>query len=166
MMNALESICIADPKPWASLEEFKDWYMASGHPLNMSAGTRVYRTDNASSVLLYQHLNFAVELYLLDDADLVDHAHPNVELLQMFPLGEANGVMQWHVNQVLPAGQYHGLHERSVVPPVFLVFERWINGARPASAAIDWKGSIVGPKHRALLREHSPKTHIVNGVAQ
>ena len=155
----------AHQKSWPSLEAFRRWYLDSGMPMNMESHQHVYLTDTASAISLYRRGQFVVELYQLHDLELVDHAHPHVDLIQMFPLGVVDGVMQWHVNDLLPAGQRHGIGEATVIPPIILVFEQWLDGHTPTSASVDWAGPILGPLHRKLIKQHAPQTRIVNGVA-
>lgn len=152
--------------PWPTLEAFRLWYLANGMPMNMGLQQTVYRTDIASAVSLFRSGQFLVELYLIDRPELVDHAHPHVDLIQMFPTGVEDGQMRWHVNSILPAGRRHGTSDETTVPPVMLVFEQWRDGHEPTSVSVDWSGPILGPLHRDLIKRHSPQTRIVNGVAQ
>lgn len=148
-----------------SLEGFRQWYLEQGLPTTIPVTAQVFRTDIASAITLYKYKQFAVELYIIDRQELVDHAHPNVNLIQMIPFSVVDGKQEWSVKKLLPAGQRHGSSDSSVCPPVMLVFEEWINEKQPTSVSVDWHGPILGPLHRDLINKHSPATKIENGFA-
>ena len=146
------------PETWNSLDEFIEWYMTSGMPFMMPVGSEVYRTENASSIIMFRQGRFQVELYVNDPLCKVEkHAHPGMDLI-IIPIGRMDPDGWPHAwgrtTELLKAGNTHGGNFNSPKGTVFLTFQHWKEEVEMISASANWLGPTVGPQHDALISKH------------
>jgi len=148
------------PETWDSLDEFIEWYMTSGMPFMMPIGSEVYRTENATSIIMFRQGRYQVELYVNDPLSIVsEHAHPDMDLI-IIPVGRMyeNGWSHaWgRTSELLKAGDTHDGNFNNPKGTVFLTFEHWKEGVEMTSASANWSGPTVGTQHDALILKHYP----------
>lgn len=167
------------PETWATVEEFADWYLESKMPMMIPWNASVICTDDATAMCLFRKGEYQVELYLVHPQQFVPrHEHPNVEVVTMFLSGGetsrntpacAYGVgEQWGMMAPkLEEGEAHGGLTSTIDKGGFalLAFQRWPDGVKPSSAAVQWRGETAGPKQERLIREAYPTSYIQPGWA-
>lgn len=157
------------PETWNSLDEFIDWYMNSGMPFMMPIGSEVYRTENASAIVMFRQGRYQVELYINDPlCEVSDHAHPDLDLVIM-PIGRmepGHWPIAWgRTTELLKAGDTHNGNFNSTKGTVFLTFEYWKEGVEMTSASVNWAGPTDGKKHDELiLKFNKNKTTLETGI--
>jgi hypothetical protein len=156
---------LAIPETWATLDEFIEWYMDSKMPWMIPEDSEVYRTDDASSIVLFRHDRYQVELYVNDPASTVPlHGHPGMDLVTM-QIGRMNPIRWGFPNSILRSSEKHDGNFASEKGTVFLTFEKWLPGIPMTSASVNWVGPTVGPIHEKLIKRHFPNVEIVDGVS-
>lgn len=155
---------INTPNSWDTVEEFCNWYISNGMPINFPEKVEVFLTDDATSVCLFRKGQFQVELYLiLPHPNVPIHEHPNVEAIEI-RLDNSRKID----GEVLRTGQSHGPGIRMIAEergfPLISV-QKWLDGISPTTISIRWKGRTVGPKHDKLIKRFCPETLVLNGYA-
>ena len=70
---------------WNTVDEFAKWYEDSGFPIRPPQDNAIFRTNNASALVLYREEQFQAELYIADANDITpEHSHPGIESVIMF----------------------------------------------------------------------------------
>ena len=153
------------PETWDTLEDFLEWFMDSRMPWIIPEDSEVYVTDNASSIILFRHDLYQVELYInYPKTKAPLHGHPGMDLITM-QVGRMNPIQWAHSSKVLTSGKRHSANFASEKGTVFLTFEKWIPGIPMTSASVNWSGRTVGPVHEKLIKRHFPNVEIVDGVS-
>lgn len=152
---------------FGSIEEFAEWYFDNGAPIQVPGGVTSFITevDTATAVTVYRAGRWQAELYLLlpNRNDVTIHSHPNVETLTYV---FAPITASWHPTPIIYDLETHGAFDEGVVRgpegKLILTFERWDEGIPMTNVAIQWKGDVDGPKHRAMVFEKHPKAIVGN----
>ena len=153
------------PETWATLSDFIEWFMDSRMPWMIPEDSEVYVTDNASSIILFRHDCYQVELYVnYPKTKAPLHSHPGMDLFTM-QIGRMNPIQWGHTGRVLRSGKHHDADFASEKGTVFLTFEKWIPKIPMTSASVNWSGPTVGPIHEKLIKRHFPNVEIVDGVS-
>jgi hypothetical protein len=159
---------------WDSIEEFAKWYEESGYPICPPQHNAIFRTNNASALVLFREGQFQVELYI-GDADSVtpEHSHPGVESIIVYLSGEGrtsiNSITEKYrepaeYDKVNPDGtsvlfklamrinpqDTHGLVTGSK-GFAFYSIEKWDDSLTPTSVTIEWEGETTGDLHDETL---------------
>lgn len=101
-----------------------------------------YSHGKVSSLILYRKGNLQTQLFHADgELKVPKHTHPNVESMELALDGEFN-------LQSKGRGLRHGFFEVEAgiehwgygISPLFLSFQRWLNGVQPTSIVLDWEG--------------------------
>lgn len=164
------------PESWDSVRAFMYWWFRMKCPTVFPVGAHHYRVDDATSITLFRHGQFQVELYMLEPDPVIEqHGHPGVEVITVRVVGVSEDYVVDHPAQWLPASgtlladEEHGVNpeiprmERS--PGLMLAFQHWTCGVKPTTVAARWKGKTAGPLHEALIRAHNPGAYVVSGYA-
>lgn len=158
------------PDSWDSCYEFGKWWFDNKMPIMIPTDYRVYCSDDATSICLFRHKQFQIEMYLIfPDPNLPVHEHPGVEVIKTrLNLYENNKLaVQQHSSGTLFTGQSHGaginfkeldVSEKSGFPLVAI--QKWDDGLTPTTVASRWKGHAVGPKHIELVKNENSNAHI------
>ena len=150
------------PVTWGSVQEFADWYFAAGKPMMVPWDAQIVHIDNSSSVTLFRHGNFQVEMYIIHPGYGVPmHAHPGVDIITVrMGGGKSCGGPHHQYNTGADIGRFVLTHggEKHDFPAqaggfVLLSLEHWKTGI-PSSAAKRWSGADIGPEHKKY-REQS-----------
>lgn len=148
-----------------SIEEFAQWYFDNGLPMQVPPGAYITEVDTATAITVYKAGRWQVELYLLlpNRRDVATHCHPNVESIT-YVFDKLTG--QWFPTEKLYDLETHGSFNdgeiRNEDGMIILTFERWDEGIPMTNVAIQWKGDVDGPKHRAWLRDLHPESMVGN----
>lgn len=159
---------------WNSVEEFAKWYEENGFPFRPPQNNAVFRTNNASALVLYREEQFQAELYIGDPNSVTpEHSHPGVKSIIVFLSGEGNTTVNGnfvadprpYFNKVNEDGTSVLFKQRVVVDPndthglttyskgfAFLSIEQWPEGVEPTSVTIRWEGDTTGDIHNALVQ--------------
>lgn len=150
------------PETWDTLEEFVDWYMKERKPLCVPWDAEVFVTDDATAMCIFRQGQYQVEMYLIHAGfNVLPHGHPDMEVITvgmggggcfgepLMPYGTSKYLGR--TLKIVP-GEYHGGGDGTAHGKGFmlLTFEKWLNGVKPTSAAIQWEGPLAGPLHKAL----------------
>ena len=153
------------PETWATLSDFIEWFMDSRMPWMIPEDSEVYVTDNASSIILFRHDCYQVELYVnYPKTKAPLHGHPGMDLVTM-QIGRMNPIQWARAGKVLRSGKRHDANFVSEKGTVFLTFEKWIPKIPMTSASVNWCGLTVGPIHEKLIKRHFPNVEIIDGVS-
>jgi len=153
------------PETWETLDEFIEWYMDSRMPWMIPEDSEVYVTDNASSIILFRHDRYQVELYINYPKSHVPlHGHPGLDVATM-QIGRMNPIQWGNAGKVLKSGKKHTANLASEKGTVFLTFEKWLPGIPMTGASVNWVGPTVGSIHEKLIKRHFPNVEIVDGVS-
>lgn len=151
------------PDSWESVSHFADWYMSLDMPIRFHENVEVFVSDDATSVCLFRHGQFQVELYLIYPTPLLQiHEHPNVEVIKMRLFNNNAGAAptlhngQAHGNGMRAEAEYYGFP--------LIAFQHWLKD-KPSTVAASWKGETVGVKHEQLIKRFYPNAYIKNGYA-
>ena len=165
------------PDHWDTLEDFVDWYCNQRMPLMIPWNAKVIRSDDAVAICLFRKGNFQVEFYIeYPNMYIHKHAHPRMEVITMTLGGGSNwdqvedtntSVVWGALTKKLTNGNYHGGDSQSGTGNGFalLAFQRWDNPDEMTSAAVQWKGEILGEDQTNLIRNHYPDAYITDGYA-
>lgn len=154
------------PETWATLDEFIEWFMDSRMPWMIPEDSEVYVTDNASSIILFRHDCYQVELYVnYPKSKAPLHGHPGMDLVTM-QIGRMNPIRWAYPNKVLKNSEKHDADFASEKGTVFLTFEKWLPEIPMTSASVNWVGETVGPIHEELIKRHYPDVEIDNGISK
>jgi hypothetical protein len=155
---------LAVPDTWDTLEDFANWWMSSGKPLLIPFDAITVRTDDATAMSVFRKGEYQVEFYIIHAGESIPpHSHPGLEVITILGGGSVTapegamgmGIHSGKMSEPLIEPYYHGGKETSYSNGFILYsFERWLNGRKPTSAALQWKGPTAGPIHDALLMQH------------
>ena len=144
------------PETWETLDEFIEWFMDSRMPWMIPVDSEVYVTDNASSLILFRHDRYQVELYVNYPKTTAPlHGHPGMDLITM-QIGRMNPIQWASTGKILKSGKKHSANFASEKGTIFLTFEKWLPGIPMTSASVQWSGTTVGPIHDELIKKHYP----------
>lgn len=139
------------PDSWPDVETFAKWYINAGLPLIFPSNVEVYCSDDATSVCLFRHGRFQVELYLVHPEPFIPkHGHPGVESIEMI-FDNVNRLAK--LEPVLQPHEQHGPEIRLKAMTrgfPLITFQRWLD-RDPVTIASMWNGNTVGPKHKKLI---------------
>jgi hypothetical protein len=159
---------------WNSVEEFAKWYEENNFPIRPPQDNAIFRTNNASAVVLYREGQFQAELYIVDpDSVTPEHSHPGVESIIMFLTGEGNttvngkevadprpyfnkinkdgtGILFKQTVRLNPADS-HGLTTYNKGFAFFSI-EKWPDNVQPTSVAAHWHGDTTGDIHDKIVQ--------------
>lgn len=158
---------------WETVEEFAEWYKENGFPFLPPQDNAIFRTNNASAVVLYRKGQFQAELYIGDPSCTTpEHSHPGVESIIMYISGDGETTINskaiidpkpyWDMKNLdgssvlfkqslrLNPEDTHGL---TTGPRGFAFFsiEKWPDGIDPSSVAAHWEGETTGDIHDAAI---------------
>jgi hypothetical protein len=159
---------------WNDVEEFLEWYVSNGSPIRPPQNNAIFRTNNASALVLYREGQFQVELYIGDANSVTpEHKHPGIESILVYLSGEGSTTVNEqqvadpkpYFNKVNPDGTSILFKQRVRVDPkdshglttyskgfAFYSFEMWPDGVSPTSVASHWEGETTGEIHNEMLR--------------
>lgn len=154
---------------WKTIEEFADWYEAEGFPFKPPQNNAIYRTNNASAVVLFREGRFQAELYIADsDQVSPEHSHPGVESIIMYISGDGNTTVNEETiadptpfwNLLNPDGTSVLYKQRIRIDPndthglsvggrgfAFFSIEMWPEDIDPSSVTVRWEGETTGGIH-------------------
>lgn len=150
------------PKTWGTIEEFMEWYVKAGKPLLVPWDAGTIRTDDATAICIFRHDCYQVEMYIIHPGyDIPVHAHPDMEVITMTigggsVCGPAKSAYNVSYNfgrtSKITDGEFHGGKDtKSGNGFMLLSFEKFLNGTKPTSAALQWRGKTAGPIHDDLI---------------
>ena len=164
---------------WNTVEEFKDWYVDEGFPFLPPQDSSIFRTNNASAVVLYRKGQFQVEMYIADPNSITpEHSHPGVESIIMYISGDGETTINsksiedpkpyWDMKNLdgssvlfkqhirLNSDDTHGL---TTGPRGFAFFsiEKWPDTINPSSVAAHWNGPTTGDVHDSTIKRNDNK---------
>lgn len=151
------------PDSWENVEAFCDWYMENNMPIKPPHHPEVFLSDDATSVCLFRHGQFQVEVYLIYPNPKVPvHEHPDVDVIKMRLVNELATT-----SETLTNGQSHGVGlrlegEEKGFP--LLAIQHWKKDL-PTTVAARWKGRTVGPMQEALIKRLYPESLVLPGYA-
>lgn len=181
VMHPMENIDV--PDDWDNVKDFAAWYMSVGMPFAPPLDFEVYRSDDATSIAMFRHKRYQVELYLIfPRPNLPVHEHPGVEVIKFRPdtwppqpINEARPIEAKMMSPTLKKNQYHGAglnfkefpNGEQMLGKGFplLAFQKWDEGIEMTTVAARWRGKTVGPRQEALIRRFNPDAYIVDGFA-
>lgn len=162
---------------WGDVQEFAQWWLASGSPF-MPPDNVVHLSDDATSIALFRHGQYQVELYLIHPGpNLPVHEHPDVEVIKMrtnsyvcMPSGTLRNKTNYTASAPLKQGESHGVGRnfKEVEDHTgfgLLAFQKWKDNLTPTTVAARWKGPTVGPKQEHLIRTLTPNAIVRDGYA-
>jgi hypothetical protein len=160
---------------WNNVEEFVDWYEANGSPIRPPQHNAIFRTNNASALVLYREGQFQVELYIGDPNCVTpEHRHPGIESMLVYLSGEGSTTINEaevadptpYFNKVNADGTSVLFKQRVRVDPVdshglttyskgfaFYSFEKWPEGVEPTSVTSHWEGETTGDIHDRVIEQ-------------
>ena len=150
------------PDTWPDLPSFVDWYLSNHSPMTVPWNAQVLVLDDATTIPVFRHGSFQVELYLIHPGKTIPlHSHPGMEVVTMVLGGGgiAGGPHPVYGTGVDSGrcylsgdGETHGGAQLTANTTGFalLTFERWLTEP-PSSAALLWSGDTAGPLHHAAL---------------
>jgi hypothetical protein len=152
------------PKTWDSLKEFSRWYLDNKVPIRIPAESAVYNTGQVTSIVIFRHDVYQVELYLVNPhTKAAEHYHPDIELF-MVQIGAMNTMaVLGKAGPLLTADSSHGAAFNTDAGAVFLAIEKWRNGVQMTSASVNWKGQSDGPVHEAMIKKYYPDAYTHQG---
>lgn len=171
------------PDDWDNVRDFAAWYMSVGMPFAPPLDFEVYRSDDATSIALFRHKRYQVELYLIfPRPNLPVHEHPGVEVIKFRPdtwppqpITEQRPEEAKWMSPILKKNQHHGAGLNFKEFPggeeilgkgfPLLAFQKWDEGIEMTTVAARWRGKTVGPRQEALIRRFNPDAYIVDGFA-
>lgn len=163
------------PHDFGTVRDFAKWWFFSNMIIAPPRDHEVYLSDDATSICLFRHKRFQVELYLIyPNPNLPVHEHPGVEVIKYriphWPVDPNEHV--WSASHILKAGEAHGAgknfkEEDSRLNRGFplLAFQKWDEGLDMTTVASRWKGRTVGPKQEDLIRRFNPDAYVIDGYA-
>lgn len=139
-----------------------DWINA-GKPHSVVGDGRVYLTDSTASTLVHAEGRVVIELYLLfPNIEAPLHSHP-FENRMIYVSGDLVGYRgstepkafgpsdAGKLSGVLPIGEQHGF-TTGPAGAVMYNIQIWPEDVKdPVSAAVEYIGQSMGPRHEALL---------------
>jgi hypothetical protein len=156
------------PTTWDDVSAFCDWYIENGLPLSFPKDAEVFLSDDATSVCLFKHGQFQVELYLIHPKPLVQfHEHPGVDVIKLRLIENSDNTYLAEASDVLRKGQAHGAgvrFEKEGNGFPLIAIQHW-KYEKPTTVAAAWKGKTVGPVQEELIRRFHPNALVIDGYA-
>lgn len=159
---------------WNTVEEFAQWYEEQGFPIRPPQQNAIFRTNNASAVVLYREGQFQVEMYIGDPNTITpEHSHPGVESMIMYLSGDGSTTVNGaevadpspYFNMINPDGTSVLFKQKVRVNPsdthglktysrgfAFFSIEKWPDGVEPTSVAAHWEGESTGDIHNKIIK--------------
>ena len=159
---------------WNTVEEFAQWYEDNGFPIRPPQNDAIFRTNNASALVLFREGQFQVELYIGDPNSVTpEHSHPGVESIIMFISGEGTTTVNKkevadprpYFNMVNEDGTSILFKQKLRIRPsdshgltsynkgfAFYSMEKWPDDVQPTSVAAHWHGETTGNLHDAVVQ--------------
>jgi hypothetical protein len=160
---------------WKTVEEFVEWYEANNSPIRPPQHNAIFRTNNASALVLYREGQFQVELYI-GDANCVtpEHKHPGIESILVYLSGEGSTTVNEqevadpkpYFDKINSDGTSILFKQRVRVDPkdshglityskgfAFYSFEKWPDGVTPSSVTCHWEGETTGEIHDNVIKQ-------------
>jgi hypothetical protein len=160
---------------WNTVDEFAEWYEDSGFPIRPPQDNAIFRTNNASALVLYREEQFQAELYIADANDITpEHSHPGIESVIMFLSGEGSTTVngkekvdpRQYFNKINSDGTSILFKQKIRLNPIdshglicyskgfaFLSIEKWPDGISPTSVAAHWQGETTGEIHDKIIKK-------------
>lgn len=160
---------------WNTVEEFANWFEENGFPIRPPHNDAIFKTNNASALVLFREGQFQAELYIVDSNSVTpDHSHPGVESIILYLSGEGSTTInreevansKIYFDKINSDGtsvlfkqklrlnhtDSHGLvcYDKGFA---FFSIEKWPDGISPTSVAAHWHGETTGEIHDILLKE-------------
>jgi hypothetical protein len=167
MNNLLENLVQeANNINFTSLEKFAKWYDQHGNPLLCSNSlSRLYITDDAVAITLFQWKNYQVELYILYAPEKAPmHSHPGIQVIQK-PYSFKQTKWLAPVSRLIFPQEHGAIGSGGESFNLMLVYEKWHPSLKMTTAGAVWKGKTVGPIQENLIRELYPLALVKNGYA-
>jgi len=164
---------------WNTVEQFAKWYEENNFPIRPPQNNAIFRTNNASALVLFREGQFQVELYIGDpNSTTPEHSHPGVKSIIMFLSGEGNTTVNGnfvadptpYFNKVNEDGTSILFKQKVTVDPndthglttynrgfAFLSIEQWPDGVEPSSVTLHWHGDTTGDIHTSLITAEQSK---------
>lgn len=149
---------------WPDLEHFAEWFCANSFPMMLPEldHQRMFSTDSSASFVWFRHENYQAEMYMFHPHQKVPrHSHPMEQIFiplsgHMRTYSQVSGGTEgaWRpkhsgklISKKLPANYWHNLKttERGCM---MFVLQRYPDGMRPCSAAVDYNGGVTGDVQR------------------
>jgi hypothetical protein len=159
---------------WNSVEEFAKWYEEKEFPMRPPQDNGIFRTNNASAVVLYREGQFQAELYIGDPNSITpEHSHPGIKSIIMFLSGEGNTTVNGnfvadprpYFNKINEDGTSVLFKQKVIVDPndthglttynrgfAFLSIEKWPDNVQPTSVTVHWHGDTTGDIHDKIVQ--------------
>ena len=150
--------------------DFTKWYLDNDMPYLPPEKQEVFSTDDASSVCVFRHRRFQLEIYLIKPEPLIPmHEHPGVNSIEI-PANRWNTLtIEDLMNARLGPGMSHGLGiKERAKNSGFLLYssQHWVDEKLPMNTiGAVWKGHTVGPLHENLIRRFYPDALVYPGYA-
>jgi hypothetical protein len=164
---------------WNTVEQFAKWYEENNFPIRPPQNNAIFRTNNASALVLFREGQFQVELYIGDpNSTTPEHSHPGVESIIMVLSGRGsttiNGVEPADPRPYFDKINADGtsiLFKQSIrLDPTdshglitydngfsFFSIEKWPDGVELSSVAAHWHGDTTGDIHTSLITAEQSK---------
>jgi len=164
---------------WNTVEQFAKWYEENNFPIRPPQNNAIFRTNNASALVLFREGQFQVELYIGDPNSITpEHSHPGVKSIIMFLSGEGNTTVNGnfvadptpYFNKVNEDGTSILFKQKITVDPndthglttynrgfAFLSIEQWPEELKPSSVTLHWEGETTGDIHASLITAEQSK---------
>lgn len=161
---------------WNTVEQFAKWYEENNFPLRPPQDNAIFRTNNASALVLYREGQFQAEMYIGDPNSVTpEHSHPGIKSIIMFLSGEGNTTVNGnfvadprpYFNKINEDGTSILFKQKVVVDPndthglttyrrgfAFLSIEHWPDGVEPTSVTLHWEGETTGDIHSNIIKGH------------
>jgi hypothetical protein len=161
---------------WENVEKFAEWYEKAGYPIRPPQENAIFRTNNASALVLYREGQFQVELYIGDANSVTpEHSHPGVESIIVYLSGEGTTTVNCikekdpapFFDKVNPDGTSILFKVASRIYPqdthglttgnkgfAFYSIEKWDDSIKPTSVTVEWEGETTGDLHNETLLKH------------
>jgi len=153
------------------LTEFKDWYLTSKQ-IQTPYHNPLMFIDGICGLTLYRKKQFQVQLFICEPNVVIpEHIHPNIDSFELFLYGmkfthngevaisenmaltENDGIptMSYETIRVKPDDWHGGVSSKK--GGSFISIQHWINNKKPTHVSADWKGNIIGEKHKQQIED-------------
>jgi hypothetical protein len=154
---------------WANLDEFTQWYKASGYPIRPPAKDPIYVTDHTYSAIVYREGRYQAEMYMLaPNWETPQHGHPGVDARIIYLNGTLSGSCNGErlldstpvcemtkedgTNIYMGAEHpFNGTDVHSVWAghkgALVIITQHWAEGLEMTSQSVHYEGEPLGPVH-------------------
>jgi hypothetical protein len=166
------------PDDWLDLEDFASWWIKNKMPMLVPWNAEVIISDDATAICVFRKGQYQVEFYVEHPFySISSHCHPGMEVITLYLAGGENcptgpntffnTANRWgRVKSRLNSGEYHGGEDTTITSGfVLIAIQKWDEGIKVASAAVNWKGDTAGPKQDSLIKRHRPDAFTRTGYA-